>query len=174
MNNIDRPDLEMPKRKSIPLWAGFVLSMVVWGGIPWALSLLTRHLGWVDGLPGPWNWVSLFPGILGLLGLLWGLLLHSGQTPRRLDMEPAKDYLLRNGLYRFTRNPMYLSELILMFGWVIFYGSGSVLIGLFAWWAFFNFYQVPSEERVLEANFGESYRTYKDEVPRWIGGHRRK
>jgi protein-S-isoprenylcysteine O-methyltransferase Ste14 len=64
---------------------------------------------------------------------------------------------------------MYLSELLLMFGWVFFFGSLSVLIGLIAWWAIFNYYQVPSEERILEASFGESYRAYKGKVSRWIG-----
>lgn len=89
-------------------------------------------------------------------------------------MEPDKDYLLRNSLYAYSRNPMYLSELILMLGWVIFYGSAVLLIAFVAWTLFFNFYQVPLEKRILEAHFDESYREYKRRVPRWFGRIRKR
>ena len=36
-------------------------------------------------------------------------------------------------------------------------------------WAFFNYYQIPSEERILEASLGEAYHTYKKCVSQWIG-----
>jgi protein-S-isoprenylcysteine O-methyltransferase Ste14 len=64
---------------------------------------------------------------------------------------------------------MYLSEMILLIGWVIFYGSVALLIAFVAWFLFFYFYLVPVEERVLEAHFGEAYREYKHSVPRWFG-----
>jgi protein-S-isoprenylcysteine O-methyltransferase Ste14 len=76
-------------------------------------------------------------------------------------MEMSKTYLLSQGAYRFSRNPMYLSELTLLLGWVIFYGSAALLIAFVVWWAFFNFYQIPQEERVLEASSGETYLEYK-------------
>ena len=173
MNSTKNSDQEPPKRASIPLWVGFVLALLVWEAIPWTLSLLTPRFGWATGHPGPWNMLGLIPVAIGTTGLLWGLLQHSAQTPRQLDWEPSKNYLLRDGLYRFSRNPMYFSELILMFGWIIFYGSVAVLLAFIAWWAFFNFYQVPSEERMLEASFGRPYHEYKNEVPRWIGKFRR-
>jgi len=169
MNTIENPNQEPPKRASIPLWVGFVLALLVWEAIPWAISLLTPHVGWAAGLPGPWNLLALIPVIVGTTGLIWGLLLHSTQTPQRLNWEPAKNYLLKDGPYRFSRNPMYVSELTLMFGWIIFYGSVAVLIGFVAWWALFIFYQVPQEERVMEASFGEAYLEYKRTVPRWFG-----
>ena len=169
MNTTDKPNQAPSKRASIPLWIGFIAATLVWEVIPWAISLLMPHYGWVAGQPGSWNWLGLIPVALGTAGLFWGLLLHSAQSSQRLDMEMAKTYLLRNGPYRFSRNPMYLSELTLMFGWVIFYGSVAVLIGFVVWWAFFNFFQVPQEERVMEARFGEAYREYKKKVPRWFG-----
>jgi protein-S-isoprenylcysteine O-methyltransferase Ste14 len=64
---------------------------------------------------------------------------------------------------------MYLSELILLFGWVIFYGSIAVLISLLVWWALFSFVLVPQEERLIEARYGEAYHEYKRKVPRWFG-----
>jgi protein-S-isoprenylcysteine O-methyltransferase Ste14 len=64
---------------------------------------------------------------------------------------------------------MYLSELALLLGWAIFYGSMSVLIALLIAFVVFNFVAVPLEERALERRFGETYRQYKSNVPRWLG-----
>ena len=67
---------------------------------------------------------------------------------------------------------MYVTELALWFGWAVFYGSVGVLIGFMI----FLTVLVPSvsyEERVLDARFGDAYRAYRSNVPRWIGarGH---
>jgi protein-S-isoprenylcysteine O-methyltransferase Ste14 len=169
MSTTEKTGPEPPKRSSIPLWVGFVGATLVWEVVPWVISLLTPYYGWVAGRPGPWNLLGLILVILGTIGLFRGLLRHSAETPGRVDMEPAKTYLLKDGLYRYSRNPMYLFELILLFGWVIFYGSFALLVACVVWWAFFNFYQIPQEERILEASFDESYREYARHVPRWLG-----
>lgn len=173
MNTTENPNKALLKRKSIPLWVGFIAALVVWDVLPWAISLLSRHYGWTAGRPGPWNLIGLIPVIVGNIGLFWGILAHSAQTPRQIDFELDKPYFLTNGLYRYSRNPMYVAELILMFGWVILYGSLAVLIAWVAGWASFHFYAIPQEERVIEARFGDSYLEYKNKVPRWLGkiGH---
>ena len=101
--------------------------------------------------------------------LLWALRLHFAESHEGLDWEPNKSYLLTRGAYAFSRNPMYLSELTLLFGWVLLYGSVAVFIAFLVWWAWFSFFQVPQEERTIEARFGEAYREYKNRVPRWFG-----
>ena len=169
MSTTENSNQEPPKRASIPLWVGLIAALFVWEVIPWTISLLTPRYGWVVGHPGPWNWLGLILVVIGNIGLFWGILAHSAQTPGRLDWELAKNYVIKDGLYRYSRNPMYVSELILMLGWVIFYGSLAVLMGWLAWWAFFNFYVIPQEERVMESHFGAAYREYKKQVPRWIG-----
>jgi protein-S-isoprenylcysteine O-methyltransferase Ste14 len=71
-------------------------------------------------------------------------------------------------------NPlMYLPELILLLGWIIFYGSVALVIAFVIWYVFFNHYTIPQEERILEEDLGESYREYKTKVPRWFGKIRR-
>ena len=142
---------------------------LVWGVLPWALSLLGPRYGWSAGRPGPWNLLALIPLAVGIAGSVWGLGMHFGQSKGRMDFELDKAYMLTSGAYAWSRNPMYLSELTLMFGWVVFFGSSAVLIGFLAWWATFAFYQIPKEERVIEARFGEAYREYRKRVPRWFG-----
>jgi protein-S-isoprenylcysteine O-methyltransferase Ste14 len=90
-----------------------------------------------------------------------------------IEWELDKSYLLKRGMYAFSRHPMYLSELILLFGWVIFYGSLALLIAFVIAYILFNYFAMPNEERVLEAHFGEAYREYKKQVPRWFGKIRR-
>lgn len=107
--------------------------------------------------------------MMGVSGLMWGMALHSAQSPGAMEWEMDRSYLLKGSLYSYSRNPMYVSEMMLMVGWVIFYGSAAVLIATLAWMGLFIFYIVPGEERILEARFGEAYREYKRKVPRWIG-----
>jgi len=165
------PDRKPPK--NIPRWLAYVLFAVIWGLVPWALSLLAPRYGWVGGRPGVWKWLGLIPLAAGIAGSLWTLILHFSESREGLDWEPDKNYLLTRGSYRFSRNPMYLSELTLQFGRVLLYGSVAVFISFLVWLAWFSFVQIPQEERTIEAHFGEAYREYKRMVPRWFGRIRR-
>jgi len=78
-------------------------------------------------------------------------------------------YLLVRGPYRFTRNPMYVAAIAIWLGWTVFYGSAAVLEGLAAIWTAVKFAVVPFEEHRLEERWGEAYREYRRQVPRWIG-----
>lgn len=169
MKETESPPEKPSKRgKFLAAWLAYPLALIVWEVLPWVISLLTPRYGWAAGRPGIWNWLGLIPVLVGTTGLLWGVWLHSAQSPKGIEWEMDKSYLLNRGPYAFSRHPMYLSELILLFGWVIFYGSVAVLIAFVAWYLFFNYYAVPLEERVMEAHFGEAYREYKRRVPRWL------
>jgi protein-S-isoprenylcysteine O-methyltransferase Ste14 len=162
-------DSEQPKKtRYMPLWLTIPMALAVWEGIPWALSLLGPRYGWTGGGLGFWNGLGLVPVLLGSAGLLWGVIVHSAQSPKGMEWELDRSYMLSRGIYAYSRHPMYLSELMLIFGWVLFYGSLAVLGAALAWWALFSFYQIPLEERILENRFGESYREYKKKVRRWI------
>ena len=174
MSTTDNPGQKPSKRgRFLSPWLAYPLALFVWEVPPWAISLLTPRYGWVDGRPGLWNLLGLIPVLVGTAGLLWGVHLHSEQSPEGIEWELDKSYLLRRGPYAFSRHPMYLSELTLLLGWVIFYGSVALLIAFVVWYLFFNYYAMPQEERVMEAHFGEAYREYKNKVPRWFGTVRR-
>lgn len=172
MNTTESSNKEMPKRASIPrrtlpiYWAvGLVL---VHNVIPWGISLLSTRYGWVEARPGIWNLLGLIPTATGLAIVIWTMAMHLARAPERVEMERTPKYLLAQGPYRFSRNPMFLGELVLWLGWALFYGSIAVFIGLLLLWAAMNFMAVPREERGLEARFGEAYREYKSKVPRWL------
>jgi protein-S-isoprenylcysteine O-methyltransferase Ste14 len=76
--------------------------------------------------------------------------------------------LITYGLYRFTRNPMYLGLMLIVLGVAILQGSLAAFLPLpvFAWILQTRF--VRGEERFLESLFGAEYLDYKSTVRRWI------
>ena len=88
-------------------------------------------------------------------------------TVNPLDPDAAS-VLITGGVYRFTRNPMYLGLATLLLAWAIWLGNLVALAGvaLFVW--FMNRFQIAPEERALEARFGSEYSRYRSRVRRWI------
>ncbi len=161
----------------MPRWMALSVALFFWvvgvplvhGVLPWAISLLTPRYGWVEGRPGIWNLLGLIPVVFGTACLIWIMVLHFAQTPERVEIERTPQYLLKRGPYAFTRNPMYLAELALWLGWALLYGSVAAFIAFLVMWPMMNFIAVPREERALEVRFGETYRQYRNRVPRWLG-----
>ena len=103
-------------------------------------------------------------GVIGLTVAIRTVL--RAQTP----VNPYKPVttLVTNGLYRFSRNPIYVSDTIIYLG---------LAIGLNAWWAvaltpiliwIVQIGVIAREEGYLEKKFGNEYARYKQQVRRWI------
>jgi protein-S-isoprenylcysteine O-methyltransferase Ste14 len=176
MNTSESSDGKQSQKAGIFRWLSLIMLAVgiavVHILLPWIISLLSTRFGWVDGRPGLLNLLALILVAAGLAVVIWCSALHYSKTPRGM-WDKVKDYLLVRGPYKFSRNPMYLFELVMWLGWTLFYGSLPVLVALVMWGAFFAFIQIPSEERAIEAHLGEAYLQYKKTVPRWIGKVRR-
>ncbi len=76
--------------------------------------------------------------------------------------------LVTNGVFRFTRNPMYLGMLLVIIGWAVFLSAPWVFAGPLAFVAYLTRFQITPEERVLASIFGEPYRSYISQVRRWL------
>ncbi len=149
------------------VWAAIVFVIQIL--LPWAVSKLGINFGWSQQSPGPWNLAGLAIVVVGISLYAWCLLSHfrSYRTSVRVGFDPPD--LVHGGLYKVSRNPMYVSGLIAWFGWVVFYGSPAVLMGFVLLWLLFSLRVIPQEERQLEMLFGEDYLAYKRTVRRWIG-----
>ncbi|HEX7027866.1 MAG TPA: isoprenylcysteine carboxylmethyltransferase family protein [Gammaproteobacteria bacterium] len=118
-------------------------------------------------IPAP---VSYAGAVLVVLGITvasiaaWSF--HKAGTPV-IPFEPSTA-LVTGGLYKYTRNPMYLGMLLLLIGIAVLFGSlGPWLpIPFFIWVIQANF--ICGEERFLESIFGERYLEYKRKVRRWL------
>lgn len=100
-----------------------------------------------------------------LLGLLAFLRLRTTVNP----LQPQKtSALATGGIYRITRNPMYLGLALLLTAWAVHLASPAVLLGPLAFIAYINRFQIKPEEKVLAGMFGEEYSRYAARVRRWL------
>lgn len=76
--------------------------------------------------------------------------------------------LVTAGVYRRTRNPMYLGLLLLLAGWSVWLASLYALPMLLMFVVYMNRFQIEPEERYMAQAFGDSYRDYKHQVRRWL------
>jgi protein-S-isoprenylcysteine O-methyltransferase Ste14 len=86
-------------------------------------------------------------------------------TPAPID--PPKELVVR-GLYRYTRNPMYVGVLSLILGQAVTLYSLPLLFYAGVLFVTFHLFVVLYEEPKLTRMFGESYRNYRHTVPRWF------
>jgi protein-S-isoprenylcysteine O-methyltransferase Ste14 len=76
--------------------------------------------------------------------------------------------LVATGVYSFTRNPMYLGMLLVLFGWAVYLASIWSLVGPAFFALYITRFQIVPEERVLDRLFGAPFAEYKKQVRRWL------
>ncbi|HHE9997473.1 TPA: isoprenylcysteine carboxylmethyltransferase family protein [Haemophilus influenzae] len=76
--------------------------------------------------------------------------------------------LVSTGIFRFSRNPMYLSLLLMLIAWVLWLGNSLAWLGIIVFVLAINQFQIAKEEAYLENKFGDEYRRYKQKVRRWL------
>ena len=91
---------------------------------------------------------------------------------RRTTINPLKpasaSALVTEGIYRFTRNPMYVGLATLLAAWAIYLGNLAALAGVPLFIIYMNRFQIAPEERALEARFGAEYIAYRARARRWL------
>ncbi|WP_244953633.1 isoprenylcysteine carboxylmethyltransferase family protein [Xanthomonas axonopodis pv. vasculorum] len=92
---------------------------------------------------------------------------HAGTTVNPLHPERSSA-LVTSGLYRYSRNPMYLGYALALLGWVICQRQplGLVIVAFFI--GYMTIFQILPEERHLSVRFPAEYATYKRAVRRWV------
>ena len=84
-------------------------------------------------------------------------------------MKPHKtSAFVAHGVYRVTRNPMYVGLVLLLAAWAIFLSSPWTLVGPLAFVLYIGRFQIAPEERALLARFGDTYSEYMTQVGRWL------
>jgi len=80
---------------------------------------------------------------------------------------PTKELVIK-GLYRFSRNPMYVGVVLILVGEAIFFRSNDLWIYLIIVFLIFNLFIVLFEEPRLRKDFGDAYQAYCKKVRRWL------
>ena len=76
--------------------------------------------------------------------------------------------VVADGVYRYTRNPMYLALAVLLLAWAVRLGNLAAFAGVPVFLAYLTQFQIKPEERALAEKFGASYREYTGKARRWI------
>ena len=140
--------------------------MLIFAACMW---LLNRYFPMHDVIPTAWRKAGLV--IIGSAFLLdlssLFLFFRRKTTPNPFSPEKASQ-LVTSGMYRITRNPMYVGLAVLLTGWAIYLGGLSpfLLIPLFI--AVLTYQQIIPEEKILQEKFGQAYLDYKKSVRRWL------
>ncbi|NER62664.1 isoprenylcysteine carboxylmethyltransferase family protein [Pseudomonas sp. MAFF212427] len=76
--------------------------------------------------------------------------------------------LVRSGVYRYTRNPMYLGFATVLVAWAILLAWPPALLGVLGFVVYMNLFQIGPEERALARRFGGEFAQYCNGVRRWV------
>jgi protein-S-isoprenylcysteine O-methyltransferase Ste14 len=135
------------------------------GLVPW---LILRGTGGVEIAEGALPFLGF--GLIGLglvvyLRCAYDFTFAGRGTPFPLD--PPREFVAR-GLYRYTRNPMYLGFAGLVVGEALVFGSWWLVVYAGLLCVVWHLFVVRHEEPDLRRRFGESYERYCGEVSRWL------
>ena len=103
--------------------------------------------------------------VIGGLGFASFILAKTAVNPMKPDSSSS---LVVSGIYRFTRNPMYLGFLLGLLGWAIFLSNALAFFLLPAFIVYMNRFQIEPEEKALARLFGEQFVAYSSRVHRWL------
>jgi protein-S-isoprenylcysteine O-methyltransferase Ste14 len=142
-----------------------VVALVVAGAM-WAIARATPPM------PIPPSISALAAGTLALAGFAIALSGVLAFRRARTTIHPHKPQetsaLVITGIYRFSRNPMYLGLLLVVLAWAVFLSAAWSFAGPVAFVLYIGRFQIHPEERVLSAKFGEAYAVYNSKVRRWL------
>lgn len=103
--------------------------------------------------------------LFALLGVLSFKKHKTTVNPMNTDKVSA---LVDSGVFRYTRNPMYVGMLFGLIGWAIYLGNPLNIIGCAGFVWYMNKYQITPEEAFLTTLFGDDYLSYRARVRRWL------
>ena len=104
-------------------------------------------------------------GAVGVAGMLEFRRARTTVNPLQPERASA---LVTGGIYRHTRNPMYVAVATLLLAWALWLGNALAPLGAVLFVAWMDRLQIPPEERALLTLFGAEFERYRSEVRRWL------
>ena len=115
----------------------------------------------------PWRLLGLVPPVIGIvLNLLADQTFKKHETTVK-PFEESKA-LVTGGVFRISRNPMYLGMTLMLLGVTLILGSVTPFVVVLLFPVLLDRIFIVTEERMLEDTFGDQFRQYRNRVRRWI------
>ncbi len=143
------------------LWA-------VTAAITWIVALMNLDGKPLDGVA--FDAIGIVVALAGLgLGVAGGRSFSRASTTIDPHQPEETTSLVTDGVYRFTRNPMYLGLTLIVIGWALVLGSVvALVVGPTLLVVVLTRLQIQPEERVLADKFGDEYEAFRGRVRRWL------
>lgn len=143
-----------------------VVQAAIAAALMWALARLLPGLAFRLPAALPVALVLTLAGaVIAVLGV-WEFRCAGTTVDPRVPHRSA--CLVDSGIYRFTRNPMYLGMLLVLTAGAVYLGNLAAFAVLPVFVVCMNRLQICPEERFMQEKFGEAYRDYTARVRRWI------
>ena len=141
-----------------PVW--FLLSIILMAGLHFWLPIQQLFFP-------PISYLGIVAIAMGIVVLLFCAYLFRQKNTAIVPFQESS-YLIRESIFNYSRNPIYLGMIITLMGVWLYLGSLTpvFIVPVFAWLIQKLF--IKEEERMLEAKFGQEYREYKATVRRWV------
>jgi len=128
---------------------------------------LDRHAPFIEIIPSPFNktgWIIVASGIGSMIFAVLAL------TKNKTTIFPGEkpSALVTSGPFSFSRNPIYLLDVVVAMGAAVILGSLSAFVAPLICFLVLNFLVIPYEEKKLKTLFGSAYKAYLNSVRRWI------
>ncbi len=143
-----------------------LLLLIIFATLMWQVALRSSQAL----LPAPYGKITFVAMLLsGIFFLVAGMMSFRKAKTTVNPMTPqGASSLVIEGIYKWTRNPMYVGCMIILLGWGLYLSNLFSLILSFGFVMYMNRFQIRPEERSLTSLFGDDYRAYQNQVRRWL------
>ena len=149
------------KLKIPPPLVAFVMSILMW--------FIARAAPTMEFVLPARRSIAACVALVGVLIAIVGVAAFRAARTTVNPLRPEKaSTLVTSGIYRFTRNPMYLGMLLVLTGWGLFLSNALAFLVLPGFVLYMNRFQIGPEERALESLFAEDFVAYRSKVRRWL------
>ncbi|MFO8142341.1 MAG: isoprenylcysteine carboxylmethyltransferase family protein [Marinobacter sp.] len=140
--------------------------VLVAGAAMWGVSILTSPLPLDD------TFRRVAASMMFVVGILFPVAGVVAFRRAKTTVDPrtpeASSALVCSGIYRYSRNPMYVGFALWLLAWAVFLGSGWGVLGVVFFVLYMNRFQIVPEERALRVLFDKEFGAYQQRVRRWL------
>ncbi len=142
------------------------LQVLIFGMIMWLIHRYVPALHYHTGYEFLISRLILFICLVIFMAAVYQFWKHQTTVhPQKLDQTSE---LITQGVFAWSRNPIYVVDALLLLAWAIWMGNWINLLMPILFVSFITEFQIKSEEKMLTSKFGTSYLRYKQRVRRWI------
>ena len=150
-------------------WQAIIAFLALPGVVAFLIPLAVLAPDWGEHFLA---WIGIAPLATGIVVLLWCVVEFYVEGRGTLAPWTPPSELVVTGLYRYSRNPMYVAVVLILAGWAVLFRSWTLAVYAVAVAAAFHVRVLVHEEPWLARSFGSRWDRYKAAVPRWIGQRR--